>query len=391
MPRETHRGVHVLVVWLLQLVAGAASAAAHRGDAGHGLARAAPAVQSRYVGFAATGTCVCRPHHMHNKYCNFSDALGRNDPSNYDCRNYSNIAEMAQVSVVKFGDEANRTVPCALLGDNADPNHDLCTFHGGWPTSGLLRQLPGRRVLWLDFAASFAGRNGSISAHPKDLVVLGNASACPNDQNSIFTGIWWDHGAAAVAAQAELFFPALYAAGGRVDQLVLDFELSMLTPTACKPPYAGGAPGVPKTTANQLSVQACRACIEEKWRAIQNDHRFAAQDLPKLQEMGLQVARPYNSVSTLRPARVSTQSIRVLRHNRFEPDGAQSHFPVAHNLVQCTGFGAVYCTYIFASITMSGAGRPIQEGLPSVCDDAMAVYCGTVASCDDVVRERPAQ
>ena len=250
---------------------------------------------SRYVGFAATGTCVCRPDHMHNKYCNFSDALGRNDPSNYECRNYSNIAEMAQVSVVTFGDEANHTVPCALHGDDADPNHDLCTFHGSWPTSGLLRQPLGRRVLWLDFAASFAGRNGSISAHPKDLVVLANASACPNDQNSIFTGIWWDHGAAAVAAQAELFFPALHAAGGTVDQLVLDFELSMLTPTACKPPYAGGAPGVPKTPANQLSVQACRACIEEKWRAIQNDRRFAAQDLPKLQEMGFQVPTPYKS------------------------------------------------------------------------------------------------
>ena len=240
-----------------------------------------------FVAFTATGTCVCRADHSKNKWCNYSDANGLIDPDNFDCRNYRNLVEMAQVSVEAFGDEWNRTVPCALHGDAADPSHDLCDFHGSWPTSGLLKQAKGRRVLWLDFAAAARNQPGSISAHPKDAVVLANASACP-EEGSLFTGIWWDHGAAAVAAQAEAFFSKLRAAGGSVDQMVLDFEAGMLTPDACAAPYAGGVPGVPKTPANQRSAQACRACAAEKWRAIQNDARFAL-DLPKLKAMGLMV------------------------------------------------------------------------------------------------------
>ena len=239
-----------------------------------------------FVAFTATGTCVCRADHSKNKWCNYSDANGLVDPDNFDCRNYRNLVEMAQVSIEAFGDEWNRTVPCALHGDAADPRHDLCDFHGSWPTSGLLKQAKGRRVLWLDFAAAARDQLGSISAHPKDAVVLANASACPEE--GLFTGIWWDHGAAAVAAQAEVFFPKLRAAGGSVDQMVLDFEAGMLTPDACAAPYAGGVPGVPKTPANQRSAQACRACAAEKWRAIQNDDRFAL-DLPKLKEIGLRV------------------------------------------------------------------------------------------------------
>ena len=76
-----------------------------------------------------------------------------------------------------------------------------------------------------------------------------------------FQGIWWDASIAARRKGSFVFFAALKAAGGVIDQLVMDTEQGFDGPTA--PPPANGT-----------NLTAFWRCQRARWTALQNDPRF---------------------------------------------------------------------------------------------------------------------
>jgi hypothetical protein len=87
-----------------------------------------------------------------------------------------------------------------------------------------------------------------------------------------FTGLWWPHGAAAVARQSTLFFTAYAAAGGQLDELTVDWEEGMWSPH-----YAGPCPAAANASAAAVAVTAaCGRCARQRYDAIEADRRWPA-------------------------------------------------------------------------------------------------------------------
>ena len=81
-----------------------------------------------------------------------------------------------------------------------------------------------------------------------------------------FTGIWWDKAAAALGRQSAMFFEAYAAAGGALDEMVLDTELGWegFDTWAISDNWSGWPTSQP----------GAAECAANHWRAIQNDPRF---------------------------------------------------------------------------------------------------------------------
>ena len=90
---------------------------------------------------------------------------------------------------------------------------------------------------------------------------------------TIAEGIWWDAAISARRAGSFEFFGAFKAAGGVLDQLVMDTEQGFDGPTSAPPN---------KTTTNMTKFWRCHKAW---WTAIQNDPRFPSVQR-ELQDMG---------------------------------------------------------------------------------------------------------
>ena len=157
-------------------------------------------------------------------------------------------------------------MPCAI-----DPSSAACAAasppgdaRGGTLEVGTASQPPGQRYL----NPSVLGGNGHpLMTHPKDALPDGAACAAPLSHphhgapyriHRPFTGLWWDHAVAALAAQGALFWPAYAAAGGQLDELVVDWEEGMWGPHfggAC-PPGANATAAGPAWPRERLSLSA---------------------------------------------------------------------------------------------------------------------------------------
>ena len=220
-----------------------------------------------------------------------------------NCKGNTNPGDWhdAQYSL-NFGTWArNRTVPCTMNprpydGAWGPPDNPFCG--GGDPATPGSEQLPaGRAYLLAEFMSqpgyTFLTLNPLDNIMPPSISVHGkivSSDVCalyePNDK-TVFSACWWTHGIALMKEQITLFFKAYKAAGGRIDELISDFEqhgsgmhgfsiaTGKMNSEAC-----------PASPAN--ATAACFACEDARWRAIQNDPRFAAV-LPELRSFGLVV------------------------------------------------------------------------------------------------------
>ena len=107
-----------------------------------------------------------------------------------------------------------------------------------------------------------------------------------------FTGLWWEHGVAAVAEQARLFFAAYAKAGGQLDELVLDWEEGMFSPH-----YSGPCPAAANASDAAVAVTArCLQCMEERYAIVEADPRWPAA-LAELQELGFKLDADNSSLA----------------------------------------------------------------------------------------------
>ena len=206
--------------------------------------------------------------------------------ANYACRAYSNIVELATLNggisqpgscgpagyavacrAIDFGTYANVSVACAM--DQQDPACASVMPPDLTRPGGSVTQPVGEKFLLLEFVQD----GQPILSHPADALPL-TSGACPSTGNDndparppVFTGVWWDYGIQAIANQAELFFPAYKQAGGKVDELIADWEASMWKPDSCPLPDN-------QTAAGLRATRACHACALDKWSAIERDPRF---------------------------------------------------------------------------------------------------------------------
>eukprot|EP00041_Stephanoeca_diplocostata_P042064 m.10051 g.10051 ORF g.10051 m.10051 type:complete len:554 (-) comp7180_c0_seq1:309-1970(-) len=111
-----------------------------------------------------------------------------------------------------------------------------------------------------------------IAEHPNDNI-LPKSNRCKNGTK--FSGLWWDNGVKALAADNTAFMKAYKEAHGNViDSVVLDPEISLDAWSLFLNTCAGGPEQEP--------------CCLDKLDAIQNDHRFPAV-LTKLETLGFKV------------------------------------------------------------------------------------------------------
>ena len=253
--------------------------------------------EHRFVAVAWSNTCMC-PAPPDN-FCDMS--LCGAGSANATCRTYDNLIPLAilrgswgppcnpaawaghftyecQAQQSNFGTFANYSVPCAI-----DPSSATCIAHsppggarGGILQSGTADQPPGHRYL---NPGILGGNNHPLMTHPKD--ALPDSAACtaplahphhgaPYRIHRPFTGLWWDHAAAALAEQGRLFWPAYAAAGGQVDELVVDWEEGMYGPH-----FAGSCPTAENATAaGRAATIACSLCAAQRYDIIQADPRW---------------------------------------------------------------------------------------------------------------------
>eukprot|EP01047_Picozoa_sp_COSAG01_P065782 COSAG01_NODE_8949_length_2606_cov_2.124850_2_plen_392_part_00 len=236
---------------------------------------------------------------------------GTHTLSAYSCRKYSNIVNFAHLNggfgnrsvpddfscgqngrtgfgqacrAIDFGTWSNRSVPCAIAPE-APPAAGRCD--GGKATSqpapfngvGTAAQPAGQRFLLLDFVGSVRpyAPLGPIGNHPDDvLTTLSNTSSCFAGGTTSyaysfgpFTGVWWEHGAAALTKQLEIFFTNYAAAGGQLDELTADWESVMFGHSHCPLPPNGTAAGLEATT-------RCLSCLKDRYNALEADPRWPA-------------------------------------------------------------------------------------------------------------------
>lgn len=258
------------------------------------------AAPTNFIAVSWTPTCECTSG---NQTKVRSDELpcgacykGR-ELANYQCRAYDNLIDIADIqggwgapgscaggaadwaacNSVDFGTFANVSVPCAI-----DPRDPACLL-GGKPLDlsrpgGTATQPFGEKYLLMGFLGL-----ESIMAHPGDALPL-TKGACPLDKSGseeVFTGVWWTHGIAAIAAQSELWFPAYKQAGGQLNELIADWERQMWGPGRCPVPDNS-------TAAGMKVALACLACAADKWRAVEADERFTTT-LAELQTLGFKL------------------------------------------------------------------------------------------------------
>ena len=106
-------------------------------------------------------------------------------------------------------------------------------------------------------------------------------ASCPTAKSPLptapsFASVWWDGAVAARRAQSMLFFPALRAAGGHLDEVTQDSEQQAWGTRVPEPPNVALPP------ANR---SAALRCIRARWNAIQADPRFETL-LPTLDAAG---------------------------------------------------------------------------------------------------------
>ena len=201
--------------------------------------------------------------------CGFpGDELGAADPSQLICRNFTNLAPSIIISDVAFGDHANVTVPQTLHGTAPHP----CGTEGnpapsGACPAGLAALPPGLRSVRFDSVDSHFILNSDA-----DNILPGwNASnhswapdaACQPDivgqMKGPWPGLWLDHAARQFGRQSALFFPALKAAGGTLDEIVLDTEIGFYTTWGIADNMDPTAPGV-------------EACVLARWTGERSGH-----------------------------------------------------------------------------------------------------------------------
>lgn len=166
------------------------------------------------------------------------------------CVNYSNILHQPVLSdgpwTAGYVQPLNVTVPAMLAQTQAMPvGQRLIRLHDVDVELG--NAVADRVLLPLEFADC---------AESGWWCTAGRCEPFPS-----FQGIWWD---AAIAARREgsfVFFAALKAAGGVLDQLVMDSEQGFDGPTS--PPPANGT-----------NLTAFWRCQRARWTALQNDPRF---------------------------------------------------------------------------------------------------------------------
>ena len=209
------------------------------------------------------------------------------------CKNFSGIVPPMIIELQNFGDNASSLVPLLIHGYdhgnwcNNQPGQDNTTNGGAcepglveddglvWPW-GLDAMPAGHRAI------RFSGPDrGVIMNDPADDILGGwnttaqaypPSQACqPSDEGQIkgpFTGLWWDRGAELLGAQSAKFFKALKAAGGQLDEIVLDTELGWegFDTWAISDNWSG----------YNTSANGSAACARNHWHAIQEDKRFPA-------------------------------------------------------------------------------------------------------------------
>ena len=251
---------------------------------------------SRFVAIAWNPTCECTGDEIVRRgggpceAC-YNYSKSKTKPTNYACRVYENIVEFAELhgnigkpgtcgpvgyeaacNAIDFGTHANISVACAI-----DPKDPACTRVAPLDLTnpvGTADQPFGEKYLLLNFVQI----GQPIMTHPADTLPMVASNGTCSAADRSFSGIWWDNGIAAIAAQAELFFPAYKQAGGQLNELNADWEASMWAPGSC--PVSDNA-----TAAGLEAASACLACALLKWRAIEADPRFPAA-LKKLQAFG---------------------------------------------------------------------------------------------------------
>ena len=251
---------------------------------------------SRFVAVSWNPTCECtgneivRRGGMPCEAC-YDFAKSKTNPTNYACRAYDNIVEFAELhgnigkpgtcgpagyevacNAIDFGTHANVSVACAI--DPKDPTCTRVTPLDLTNPVGTADQPFGEKYLLLNFVQI----GQPIMTHPADTLPMVATNGTCSAADRFFSGIWWDNGIAAIAAQAELFFPAYKQAGGQLNELNADWEASMWAPGSC--PVSDNA-----TAAGLEAASACLACALLKWRAIEADPRFPAA-LKELQALG---------------------------------------------------------------------------------------------------------
>ena len=211
-------------------------------------------------------------------------------PPASECRHCTHLRRLSDDSRSEFGSLVTVSISLHVCTD------PFCG--GGDPATPGSKQLPaGRAYILAEFMSqpgyTFLTLNPLDNIMPPTISVQGetvSSDICalyePNDQK-IFTAVWWTNGVALMKKQITLFFQAYKAAGGRVDELISDFEqhgsgmhgfsigTGKMNSEAC-----------PAAPAN--ATAACFACEDARWWAIQNDPRFAAV-LPELRSFGLVV------------------------------------------------------------------------------------------------------
>ena len=181
-----------------------------------------------------------------------------------------------------FGGLANETVPCTLHG-NARPgcplNGTSATDRKGGNPNGTAGQPKGSRAI------RFSG--GDVVGFIKACFAAPNMSRCPDlirvpecagnlaptaFMGWEFTGVWWDHAAAELRAEATAYFSAFAEAGGELDEIVLDTEMieshwARVVAPKMKLWYPNK-----KLPASYPTVSD--RCARARWLAIQTDRRF---------------------------------------------------------------------------------------------------------------------
>lgn len=187
-------------------------------------------------------------------------------PDGTRCKNFSNIVTSFIVGDDHFGDNATASVHAlihgpARCGSEAAP---VGTCPAG--TSALPEGLRSIRFSGVDRDAILASDEDNIlpgwNASNKSWAA--DAPCQPSivsQEKGPWPGIWLDHAAWRLGNQSAKFFAAYKAAGGELDEIVLDTEVGPFLTWGVADNFDHTKPGAEQ-------------CALARWTAIQNDSRF---------------------------------------------------------------------------------------------------------------------
>jgi hypothetical protein len=232
------------------------------------------------------------------------------------CRNFSNLVPSMMIEDSHFGDNATSLTElllnggvCCRCGSEAAPAGSCPAGLNALPEglrsirfSGVDRDA----ILASDGDNILPGWNASNKSWAPDAPCQPSIVA---QEKGPWFGIWLDHAAWKLGNQSAKFFPAFKAAGGQLDEIVLDTEIGPFITWGVADNFDHSKPGA-------------EACAVARWTAIQNDPRFPSV-LTELIKRGLVAgdqSDPHYLAKAMKFVKVPTPgNVYVIRILQFTP------------------------------------------------------------------------